>query len=194
MDPNTHLPGDAFSGFNSPARGQNNIFEGLYLDDFVIGFAERGEAVSNAITSANSTFVNNPDGQRLVTEGEYQLEIRRGPDLSSPLVTSALSRSIDTNDRMATGRDGCRGPVERDQGPVLVAVEVEPQGDVGGGDRGAAADVPEADVGDCRDRLCGHSQAAARVVSGDVVRHEREARGKRPGAGAVAPMWKKVCS
>ncbi|MCU0979611.1 MAG: PPC domain-containing protein [Pirellulaceae bacterium] len=104
VDPNTHLPGDAFSGFNSPARGQNNVFEGLYLDDFIIGFAERGEAVSNAITSANSTFVTNPDGQPLVTEGEYQLEIRRGPDLSSPLVTAALSRSIDTNDRMATGQ------------------------------------------------------------------------------------------
>ena len=42
-DPNTHLPGDAMSGFNSAARGQANPFEGLYLDDFIIGFAERGE-------------------------------------------------------------------------------------------------------------------------------------------------------
>ena len=40
----------------------------------------------------------NPDGQPN-TEGEYQLEIRRGPDSSSPLL-----RSFDTNDRMGAGQ------------------------------------------------------------------------------------------
>jgi len=98
IDPNTHLPGDAFSGFNSPARGQDNIWEGLYLDDFIIGFAERGEAVSNAASRATSSFVANPDGQGR-TEGPYQLEIRPGPNVSSPLL-----RSFDTNDRMGVGQ------------------------------------------------------------------------------------------
>jgi len=96
----THLPGDAMGGFDSAARGQNNRYEGLYLDDFIIGFAERGEAVSSAVLSGNSAFVSNPDGQGH-TEGEYQLEIRSASDGSS--VLRAIG-SFDTNDRLGAGQ------------------------------------------------------------------------------------------
>ena len=64
------------------------------------GSAERGEAVNNGIPSASSNFVTNPDGQPDATEGEYQLEIRRGPDVPA----RRLLRSFDTNDRMGTGQ------------------------------------------------------------------------------------------
>jgi hypothetical protein len=81
------LPGDqpdtppgnlVLNGFRSNLRGQNNAFEGIYVDDFVIGLAERGEMVANA--NANSAGINVPGtppvGQ--VVLGDYQLEIRRG--------------------------------------------------------------------------------------------------------------------
>ncbi|MEC9095643.1 MAG: hypothetical protein VX776_03360, partial [Planctomycetota bacterium] len=50
----------------------NNDHEGLYLDDFVIGFAERGEMVT--LGTGNSAYDGDPVG---VSLGEYQLEIRR---------------------------------------------------------------------------------------------------------------------
>ncbi len=85
-------------GFDSPTRGQRNQFEGLYLDDFIIGFAERGERTNNADPDTSSTFVNRPDGVGR-TDGAYQLEIRRGPDL----VDAQVPRSVDTNDRQGVG-------------------------------------------------------------------------------------------
>ena len=95
----TSLPGDVFGDFNSPLRGQNNRFEGLYLDDFIIGFAERGERIRHA---ANQTaFVANPQARPIDfvnDNGPYQLEIRRGTDSQSP-----VNRSFDTNDRLAQG-------------------------------------------------------------------------------------------
>ena len=41
-------------GFRPAYRSLNNNFEGVYIDDFVIGVAERGEAVTNA--PADTTF------------------------------------------------------------------------------------------------------------------------------------------
>lgn len=78
-------------GFISNIRGQNNKFEGVYVDDFVIGFAERGEIVTGA-TNVNN-YVNNPFvAANQITVGDYQLEMRRGPDY--------VPGSIDTNDRL----------------------------------------------------------------------------------------------
>ena len=50
------LPGDQFGDFNSPQRGLNNNNEGFYVDDIVVGFAERGETVTGA--TANAAFQN----------------------------------------------------------------------------------------------------------------------------------------
>jgi hypothetical protein len=73
--------------------------EGLYLDDFVVGFAERGETVFNARGDEDgfsSGFGNS---------GEYQLEIRKSSDFATPAPSffggsrQTLLRDFDTNDR-----------------------------------------------------------------------------------------------
>ncbi len=96
------LPLDAVAG-HTDIRIQVNYFTngnpapgavGLRMDDFIVGFAERGETVFSAPSGADftSTFGVSP--------GEYQLEIRPGTEYASsgfPLV--ALNQSFDTNDR-----------------------------------------------------------------------------------------------
>ena len=75
------------------APQQANDFEGVYFDDFVIGYAERGEMV----TAFNGTAVYDGDpplGE--VVEGAYQLEIRRGTEY---IVDGAFQQTFDTNDR-----------------------------------------------------------------------------------------------
>jgi len=103
------LDADAYGVFDHPRfgnseayrRGEQNQFEGIYLDDFLIGFAERGEAVANA-NNGSTGFTGNPDGSGR-SSGEYQLEIRRGPEPEAPLVSAGGARIFDTNDRMADG-------------------------------------------------------------------------------------------
>ena len=89
------LPGDAAgrtSGVHHPRSNQNNMGEGIYFDDIIIGFAERGEMVTGA--SGNTATV--PTGVTGRTEGEYQLEIRR----SEPY---RFVDTYDTNDRQSQG-------------------------------------------------------------------------------------------
>jgi VCBS repeat-containing protein len=97
-----HLQGDDFGDFNNfrpvpSQRGIDNQHEGLYIDDIIIGFAERGEMATDAIS--NSTFIGNPlqAGQQIL-QGPYQLEIRKATDFGTPLI-----RSFDTNDRLSQG-------------------------------------------------------------------------------------------
>ena len=80
--------------------------DGLSLDNFIVGFAERGELVSGA--GANQTGF---EGSTNTTEGLYQLEIRPGTDYvvpnptvvvdddspSSLLAQYETTRSFDTN-------------------------------------------------------------------------------------------------
>jgi hypothetical protein len=103
-----NLPADVLSdpdllrqGYNGNQRGQANRFEGIYLDDFIIGFAERGELVTGATTNTN--FVVNPALAIPIVDvlsGPYQLEIRRSDEYT---VGTSLSKSINTNDRQSTG-------------------------------------------------------------------------------------------
>lgn len=120
------LPGDTFGAFedgyiNSQAalrpgslRGMDNAYEGVYIDDIIIGFAERGEMVTNA--PANTNFIDNDDvlnpdlplGQDFlgIVDGAYDVEIRRALDYGvtqDPQPTNVLFRAIDTNDREALG-------------------------------------------------------------------------------------------
>lgn len=91
-------------------KGQNNAVEGVYVDDIIIGFAERGEMAVNA--AADTGFIANNDvldpnyefDYVGIDEGEYDLEIRRAADYAvtepgSP--TNTLLRTLDTNDREA---------------------------------------------------------------------------------------------
>ncbi|MBU6236831.1 MAG: hypothetical protein KGQ51_03315 [Planctomycetes bacterium] len=77
-------------------RAQNNAFEGLYLDDFMIGLAERGEFVTGA--TANTAFVQVPSAGSEILVGSYQLEIRSGTDYGAPTRSDInLNRAFDPN-------------------------------------------------------------------------------------------------
>lgn len=118
-----YLQGDAFGAFNSSGpqavrnnpgslRGMDNAYEGVYLDDIIIGFAERGELVTGAV--GNASFVTNPqEPENALIEGTYQVEIRRGPEYGYAKATGyditpapvmfggGAGRSFDTNDRLS---------------------------------------------------------------------------------------------
>lgn len=59
-------------------RGVDNAFEGIYLDDFIVGLTERGEEASQGV--GNSGYAANGNPQAITggaSSGDYQLEIRR---------------------------------------------------------------------------------------------------------------------
>ncbi len=70
-------------GFRPAYRSLNNNFEGVYIDDFVIGVAERGEAVTNA--PADTTFTTVAGAGSSILVGPYQVEIRGGSEYGQPL-------------------------------------------------------------------------------------------------------------
>ena len=97
------LPGETWGGFNNNLRGQDNAWEGIYLDDFIIGFAERGEVVINA--AGNTNFYANPGlPSNQILTGAYQLEVRQaekyGESLQGP-DRLELYAGWDTNDRLS---------------------------------------------------------------------------------------------
>jgi hypothetical protein len=104
-----NLPGDEFGAFNSNQRAQNNTHEGIYLDDFIIGFAERGEMASGPGVN-NQTFIANPTASETnISSGEYQLEVRRAAEGGIPNGNTDSPRlellpSINTNDRLGQAR------------------------------------------------------------------------------------------
>jgi hypothetical protein len=120
----TQLPGDEFGAFNvgrnidgttntnnpGTLRAQANNFEGVYIDDIIIGFAERGEMVTGTGRDTPA-FANNPqaDTQTNITTGAYQLEVRRGAEAGVPTGSTALPRldllpQINPNDRLGESR------------------------------------------------------------------------------------------
>ena len=115
--------------FTDPQRGQQNDFEGFYVDDIIVGFAERGEMVTGAVGSQTSFFDINTPKSKTVPEqtlfGEYQLEIRRGTDT---IAGNAVTQVFDTNDRLvesgsrALGIGATRGDsnLVREQGTFLI--------------------------------------------------------------------------
>src|SRR5690606_4972213 len=102
----TRFDGTTDANFPGALRAQNNDHEGVYIDDIIIGFAERGEMVTGA--TANTSFINNPAlpaNHNEILVGDYQLEIRQAEDYAvdaaQPVPTLVLTRSFDTNDRQA---------------------------------------------------------------------------------------------
>jgi hypothetical protein len=89
--------------FNLIGRGQNNQHEGWYIDDIIIGFAERGE-MATGVSGAFNDFTFATPGPTTVIVGDYEMEIRRGPDYGtydSSVPVLALDQAFDTNDRLA---------------------------------------------------------------------------------------------
>jgi VCBS repeat-containing protein len=108
---------DIFGGFGSNLRGQNNRFEGVYIDDIIVGFAERGEIVTNG-TIGGTGFASNlqyepqaitGEDKVEVETGKYQVEIRRAASFginggtSLSLDPMAGARAFDTNERLTQG-------------------------------------------------------------------------------------------
>jgi hypothetical protein len=89
-------------------RGANNAFEGFYIDDIIVGFAERGEMVTGALPDQTAFFgIGTPIANEYnaqVLQGPYQLEIRRGTeygDQPAPLVAqTGVTQLFDTNTRL----------------------------------------------------------------------------------------------
>jgi VCBS repeat-containing protein len=113
----SRLAGDIFGGFGSPLRGQNNRVEGVYIDDIIVGFAERGEIVTNG-TFGDTSFSTNiqyepqaitGENKLEVETGKYQVEIRRAASFginggaSLSLDPLAGARAFDTNERLTQG-------------------------------------------------------------------------------------------
>jgi len=94
--------------FGSPDRGLNNAFEGFYVDDIVLGFAERGEMVTDATAGQVDFFsLGTPVSPTYPTQslqGPYQLEIRRGTEygvqVDAAKADVTIFQTIDTNDRV----------------------------------------------------------------------------------------------
>ena len=99
------LQGDAFGeavGSNTyRLTSANNDFEGVYIDNLVVGFASRGELVTEA--PADTTFVD-----RFIrgnnTTGAYQLEIRQGETFTTQFgALHPAFRAFDIQDRLSAG-------------------------------------------------------------------------------------------
>ncbi len=115
--------------FNSSQRGQQNDHEGFYIDDVIIGFAERGEMVTG-VAAANTAFFDT--GTKVsdtsfpqVLQGAYQLEIRRGTEYAvadgGTENTATIYRTFDTNDRMiASERRLGDANLPREQGVFVI--------------------------------------------------------------------------
>ena len=79
-----HSINDPFGELSDPSRSirsTNNNHEGFYIDDIIIGYAERGEMVTGAVAdSAIVQVAPNPVGFTNPAFGQYQLEVRRTED------------------------------------------------------------------------------------------------------------------
>ncbi|MGE0758627.1 MAG: GEVED domain-containing protein [Pirellulaceae bacterium] len=120
------LAGDSFGAFNTSGppnatqypgalRGMDNAHEGAYIDDIIIGFAERGEMITGATPNPNfvaNQELLNPELQigviphNEIHVGPYELEIRRadafGITVQDAIPEILLTETLDTNDRLAS--------------------------------------------------------------------------------------------
>ncbi|TWT83198.1 Dockerin type I repeat protein [Planctomycetes bacterium CA13] len=102
--------GDLF-GSSNLAGSLDNAHEGVYLDDFIIGFAERGELVTQSravaatevfIADGTLDFTSPSQPSQPTVTGSYQLEIRDASEYVDS-DASARYRTFNTNDRLSEG-------------------------------------------------------------------------------------------
>ena len=97
------ITGGAGGGVSGPERARDNNHEGVFVDDFIIGFAERGEIATGA--NIDSGFVIDPSllpASNVNLTGTYQLEIRDASEYVNSAANSTF-RTFDTNDRLGDG-------------------------------------------------------------------------------------------
>ncbi|MCA9048851.1 MAG: hypothetical protein KDA89_09000, partial [Planctomycetaceae bacterium] len=111
-DPDLQTPQDEYGNLNDIRRGQNNNFEGFYIDDIIIGWAERGEMITGATTNTSFfTVPQDPDPLKPLESlsGPYQVEVRRGQEFGRTLdpikPEIQVSATFDPNVRFAPGQD-----------------------------------------------------------------------------------------
>ncbi len=94
-------------------RGTANNYEGFYVDDIMVGFAERGEMVTGATAQTAFFDVNTPDPVTAPSQslsGPYQLEIRRGSEYAEQIPSgSTIYQLFDTNDRLIPSQGNSSG-------------------------------------------------------------------------------------
>ncbi len=112
------LPGDDHGSFTSgrdrsyDSLGNLVTHEGAYIDDIIVGFASRGEMVTNAVAgdigfATLQPATNSTSGTPVTTSiltGNYQLSIRRASSYGQVVDSFgniALNASFDVNDRLA---------------------------------------------------------------------------------------------
>jgi parallel beta-helix repeat protein len=130
-----NLAGDVFGAFNASypqyagsLTGMSNNNRGVWIDDVIVGLAERGEMVINSSSGQTANFVSNTEllsaatdtPQQEILVGEYEMEIRRGIEFAAwpqtnPIPATQMSpelgtyptgpdtmlyKSIDSNDRL----------------------------------------------------------------------------------------------
>ncbi|EMI42141.1 GEVED domain-containing protein [Rhodopirellula sp. SWK7] len=110
--------GDRFGG-DYQAGASANDSEGAYIDDIIIGFAERGEMVTAAtpigaeeafVDSGELSLTSPAESPRPTSSGSYQLEIRDASEYiasgavleSAPNLVDARFRAFDTNERLVS--------------------------------------------------------------------------------------------
>jgi len=103
---NVQYTGDEYGNLGSRSRDRSDVFyEGVYLDDFIVGFASRGEMVTNAEVSTTYAGVPTPNYlPSQIVAGAYQLQIRPADRFAA--VGSGgfnLTNTFDVNDRLAQG-------------------------------------------------------------------------------------------
>ena len=80
------VDGQTYGNFNDRDRSLSNDHEGFYIDDIIVGIANRGEMATTSGGNLGGAFYNAPADPSLITQhlsGEYQLEIRRGTEFGS---------------------------------------------------------------------------------------------------------------
>lgn len=90
--------GEFFTETTDAQPSANNNNEGFYVDDLIVGWAERGEIITGANAANPSTVPTDPDpmAQGQILSGSYQLEIRRGYEFAAP--PSAMESDLVIND------------------------------------------------------------------------------------------------
>ncbi|RMF39887.1 MAG: hypothetical protein D6753_12750, partial [Planctomycetota bacterium] len=107
----TNFFGNTSAGAPGALGAQNNAFEGVYLDDFIIGVASRGEMVMRA-SGGNTAFIPDPQLTRTnpaqpntsILVGPYQFEIRGGQEYGEPGLLGATDSFLVTDTLPLIGR------------------------------------------------------------------------------------------
>ena len=121
----------SFGNFNHADKGNRNAYEGFYIDDIIIGFAERGEMVTGATTNTGTSSLHSSMEWELelkdkldILSGAYQLEIRRGTEYAQnahPMVSEiAFTQQFDTNDRLIPEKWATHNYIESAEGFTYV--------------------------------------------------------------------------